>query len=279
MKEDKTRVAARGMTAMVWVSILGLVLVQTVHSGVGLGHFTVLVSSTPTITSNESSSLSLLFSTEEDDRPAPDHGGRIKNTTTTKTATTTLDALESFQDSTRATASKAREPSQKTKTSKKRFHLTSDEAALVELLNSKERLQAQMDMDEDIIPILRNQRALTVNQTAADDTGKDSRSATPQNIQNLHIAFIGDSVVRYFYNSFALFLHTGYWPDPNTRNATVAYMGGHRGWNNLFRFVNQQLAPYEQCDCIRKSERAVETYENRYYFDPSRNVSLTFIVR
>ena len=264
MKEDKTRVAARGMTAVVWVSILGLVLVQTVHSGVGLRrHFTittVLVSSTPTITSNESSSLSLLFSTEEEDRPAPDHGGRIKNTTTFRTATATLDALNTTRSSS-------------TNSQTKRFHLTSDEAALVELLNSKERRVGALD--EVIIPLLQNLRK---NST----TDSFIQSSTPQGVRNLHIAFVGDSVVRYLFNSVALFLHTGLWDATNRKNASITYQQHHRGWNGLFRYVHDHLAPYEQCDCcrkLRKNTQPSEIYENHYYFDPSRNLSLTFIGR
>jgi len=161
--------------------------------------------------------------------------------------------------------------------SKKRFQLAPDEEALVEILNSQQRRSG--DMDVDVIPLLL-WNAPARNRTA------NTTSTTPQHVRHLHVAFIGDSVVRYLYNSVALFLHTGVWPDPNPQSRrdnkmNVAYTQGSARMDEFFRFTKKQLAPNEQCDCYRgpKKYEASVSFENHYYVDPSRNLSLTYISR
>ena len=253
-EQRKTRIG-RSTAAVCWVSIAVLVLVQTTIRNSGFGRRTRFVGEEERLATLPSSLSPAvlpflresLFGNESEHRP---------------------------RGPTNQTAF-PHEPSQRMKKNHpKGIPLAPDEAALVQLLNSKERRQRKnASIEDDIIPLLLNSSGHHLRQTP---------STTPQYVQNLHIAFIGDSVVRYLYNTFAVFLHTGSWPDPPPSAATtVAFNGGHEHWNALFGFVKEHLAPYEQCDCYRKPHygQPSETYENHYYFDPTRNLSLTFIGR
>lgn len=49
----------------------------------------------------------------------------------------------------------------------------------------------------------------------------------------------------------------------------------HGGWLEFFENTNANMAPYEQCDCSYYDGRF---FEHRRYFDPTWNVSVTYLM-
>jgi hypothetical protein len=94
--------------------------------------------------------------------------------------------------------------------------------------------------------------------------------------RNIHIAFAGDSLTRYQYLSLAHFFKYGQWIDPDeVPNMTIEKQ--HSTWHNFYNFTKGKLAPYEECDCFRpQGHKMALMMENRYFFDPSRNNSISF---
>lgn len=100
--------------------------------------------------------------------------------------------------------------------------------------------------------------------------------------QNLHLAFVGDSVTRYMYIDLVYYLKHGKWVQdndyPNILNAKH-----YPSWNDHYNASNLALYPNEQCDCFRNNPKnsshidKEETIENRYFSDPERNNYVTFI--
>jgi len=100
--------------------------------------------------------------------------------------------------------------------------------------------------------------------------------------QNLHLAFVGDSVTRYMYLDLVYYLKHNQWiadtVAPNILNAKH-----YPSWNEHYKFSNLALSPNEQCDCFRNNPSNAsainkeETIENRYFSDTIRNNYVTFI--
>ena len=49
-----------------------------------------------------------------------------------------------------------------------------------------------------------------------------------------------------------------------------------KGWVQFYNFTNSALRPYEQCDCYRAEDYST-LIENRYYHDPERNNTVTYL--
>jgi hypothetical protein len=95
--------------------------------------------------------------------------------------------------------------------------------------------------------------------------------------QNLHLAFIGDSLTRYMYLSLANYLRWGVFECDN-ETPSIVREKDHGTWFNFYLYTKQKLSPYEQCDCTRR-EGLFTWCENRYYWDPVLNNSLTMIFK
>ena len=93
----------------------------------------------------------------------------------------------------------------------------------------------------------------------------------------LSIALIGDSVTRYQYLSLVTYANGGrYIPDDSRPNPMMEKT--FRSWKEFYEYTNKQLQPHELCDCNRPQKWNLESvYENRYYFDPQANLSITYI--
>ena len=91
-----------------------------------------------------------------------------------------------------------------------------------------------------------------------------------QSLMNQHLVMIGDSIMRQQYLSLTFLL----------RGKIFTDVDHHRenGWFEHFVYTNNELKPYEFCDCYRKNEYDYDSYcENRFYFDPAYNLSVTYL--
>ena len=106
----------------------------------------------------------------------------------------------------------------------------------------------------------------------------------PQRPCDINIAFVGDSITRYQYYSLAYFFRYNRWIDPNTTPNLIRpkdYMEGNEFgmWTTWYNVSTAALQPYENCDCYRRKgyHFLKDICENRYYHDPTRNITLTYI--
>jgi hypothetical protein len=97
--------------------------------------------------------------------------------------------------------------------------------------------------------------------------------------RNLHLAMIGDSVSRFQYIALAHFLHYG--RHVRNRDRPQKLILRPNGMNDTFYDLHKVLLhPNEQCDCIRTVKwNPSISVDNRYYYDPVRNNSLTFLLK
>ncbi len=82
------------------------------------------------------------------------------------------------------------------------------------------------------------------------------------------------------YLDLVYFLKHGSWVNPaDEPNFLVETQ--HESWNDFYNFTNEQLKPYEQCDCYRPEGRGkgntLNTIENRYFRDEERNNTVTYL--
>ena len=95
---------------------------------------------------------------------------------------------------------------------------------------------------------------------------------------NLNILFMGDSLSRFQYVDLVYFLsHNGTFPSPDDVPNMVVEKTHKHGWVQYFNFSNSALQPYEQCDCFRTNTNLSNIIENRYYHDPERNNTVTYL--
>jgi len=99
---------------------------------------------------------------------------------------------------------------------------------------------------------------------------------------NLNIMMVGDSLTRYQYLSLVHFLRFGKWVDPKSV-PNMVLSKSHPSWNDFYNYTNLLLEPFEQCDCFRLSDSyrphrvANQIFENRFFLQPSRNNSVSYI--
>lgn len=103
------------------------------------------------------------------------------------------------------------------------------------------------------------------------------------------ILFLGDSVTRYQYLSLVYLLQRGVplaSPDATYYSSKIHHpLVGQTwsSWDEFFETTTADLAPHEICDCFRawdwKAHRKshIDMFENRFFFSPRMNVSVTFI--
>jgi hypothetical protein len=103
-------------------------------------------------------------------------------------------------------------------------------------------------------------------------------------IQNLRMAFVGDSLTRYQYLSFVHYLKTGRWIE-NEDVPNVIHGTGGMKWTQFFLYMQKLLNGTENCDCHRPdgNYRAVKRLhvicENRYYRHIERNNYISLIAK
>lgn len=92
-----------------------------------------------------------------------------------------------------------------------------------------------------------------------------------------HIAFVGDSLMHYQYLNFVYSLR--HCSEVSTRLKLAIDEHNWRSWIQMFLGTNSMLAPFETCDCFRddKGFAKGKVFTNRYYHDPYRNVTVTYM--
>ena len=119
-----------------------------------------------------------------------------------------------------------------------------------------------------------NQTAYTTAMSVIPLTYQDPRPF------HLRMVICGDSMSRFQYLSLVHFLKFGTWAEYGS--ARVEMHNTTRSWNEWFRYTNQQLQPYEQCDCYRNWSGTFlwnQHVENRYFADPSHDNYVTFLTK
>lgn len=132
--------------------------------------------------------------------------------------------------------------------------------------------------------------AANVQEEPANSSNK-TKTAPANNLRDLHIALMGDSITRYQYLSLVYYLRYNRWFDPQQRThqhlvnvRSFASPFHNDRWHEFFFQTNQLLAPAETCDCYRAADSIMSlshathsVCEDRYYFDPERKISVTYI--
>lgn len=120
------------------------------------------------------------------------------------------------------------------------------------------------------------------NQTVLDGTTSFEELQDVVNLDipvptNLNIAFMGDSLTRFQYLDLVYFLsHGGRWVQ---RDDSPNLVTKGSNWNAFFKFTNQVLKPYEECDCFRLqgTRNIPRSIENRYFYEKKRNNRVAFL--
>jgi hypothetical protein len=98
-------------------------------------------------------------------------------------------------------------------------------------------------------------------------------------LRNKHLIFLGDSITRYQYlDLLHLLTHSEYLVDTPTFNIINEHT--FPDFNIFYNRTNGLFAPYEKCDCFRDNSLHNEKFEfeNRYYYNPTKNLSLSYIM-
>lgn len=98
-------------------------------------------------------------------------------------------------------------------------------------------------------------------------------------LNNQHLVMVGDSLMRYQYISLLHLLHFGKFPEMMGHSnilieRTFPLVG------QFFGNISAVLAPNGFCDCRREDHYIsfAPFYENRYYRDEARNITVTYIM-
>jgi hypothetical protein len=123
-----------------------------------------------------------------------------------------------------------------------------------------------------------------------EETSKNNRFVCELEPCGVSLVFMGDSLSRFQYYSLVYFLRHGEWIDPQSYPNLVRpmdFLGGFElnfEWSPWFNASMEALQPYENCDCYREAGRLNGQggklpfiCENRYYHDPVRNNTVTFL--
>ncbi len=121
---------------------------------------------------------------------------------------------------------------------------------------------------------------LSVNKVASDEHQglmSITNSSMPRILKKIHLVFMGDSVTRYQYLSLSYYLRWSTWWDP-AKHPNLVNEKTYGSWTDFYRRTTAEYAPYSQCDCFRPENfDPTLTFENRYFWDPRFNNSLTYI--
>lgn len=105
-----------------------------------------------------------------------------------------------------------------------------------------------------------------------------------KSMDNQHLVIVGDSLLRYQYLSLVYLIHNGtFYPNDERPNMVLEHsFSGAKQWLDFFEFGNRLFYPHEHCDCFRTASplappKGSDVYENRYYRNEARNISITFL--
>lgn len=140
----------------------------------------------------------------------------------------------------------------------------------------------EMQNEESFIPlpVTHSVRFLPLPNNVTNRNSFRNQRQPVAKLRNFKIAFMGDSLTRYQYLDLVYFLKYGNWIEP-TILPSMTYGPRHGTWDAFFNFSKSLLHPFEQCDCFREEEGAAHRLldwasENRYYYDPSTNNSVSY---
>lgn len=93
----------------------------------------------------------------------------------------------------------------------------------------------------------------------------------------MHLVFSGDSLMHYQYLAFVYTLR--HCVEVSVKQVPGISEHNWNSWDGMFLGTNSLLHPFETCDCFRSNAGFVsgEIYSNRYYHDPYRNVTVTYM--
>jgi len=100
--------------------------------------------------------------------------------------------------------------------------------------------------------------------------------------RHLHLAIIGDSISRFQYMALVHYLHYGVHIRNEDKPKKLSFKDKQLapGPNDKYHDFSKVLLPGEQCDCYRLKEWKPKVFvDNRYYYDPIRNNSLSFLLK
>lgn len=99
-------------------------------------------------------------------------------------------------------------------------------------------------------------------------------------MDNQHIVMMGDCLMRYQYLSLVYLLTTNTFLSPDVHPNILNELEFNGDWISFYDTSSKLFAPNEHCDCFRKphmKEGAKDVYENRYYFNTERNISISYL--
>ena len=94
-------------------------------------------------------------------------------------------------------------------------------------------------------------------------------------MNNQHIVMMGDSLMRYQYLSLVHLVHTDSFVQQDS-HPNMLWEKDFNNFSEFYSFTSEKLKPNEYCDCSRSTEFRHDTYENRYYHDSERNISISY---
>ena len=108
------------------------------------------------------------------------------------------------------------------------------------------------------------------------------RAAIPR---HTHVVFIGDSLLRYEYIALALAYHfANAAVEQKSDISMLRHKPSTMTWSEYYSVTSGLLQPNEFCDCYRRDTNSTRPHErplwieNRYYHDPHRDVTFTFVL-
>jgi hypothetical protein len=121
---------------------------------------------------------------------------------------------------------------------------------------------------------------------ALDGCGEANDTFVRECFRGRHLLVIGDSVSRYQYLSLTQFLTHSSWVPFQGKGGPLSEVervhGGvaqsWNGWNNFFVGTNARQGGFEICDCFRSGLSDMFQIENRYYYNPTIDVRVTFLL-
>jgi len=104
----------------------------------------------------------------------------------------------------------------------------------------------------------------------------NTTASPPHDLRNINLVLIGDSVTRFQYLELVHYLHTGYHLDvDDSEQPLLRHV--HNGYPIMCARAEAYFQGAHRCNCYRNNENLPGSFENRYWADPCRNNSLTYI--
>ena len=104
-------------------------------------------------------------------------------------------------------------------------------------------------------------------------------SVLSHQLDNYHVVMVGDSL-RYQYLSLVYLAQFGLPYENTTINArNIVVERTFNSWSDFYITTNEMFSLYEYCECYRDNslDPGKYMYENRYYYNKARNLSISYI--